>query len=321
MLYYLEVYCDSSFLRSVSFCKTVQSCRHGIMTRIEVKLDALPPMPVRAFLRANQGISNTIWKRIKNSGTFAINGVICNATQAKVKNGDTITYDILRPTDILPEDLPLDICYEDEWLLVINKPAGQLVHPTTKENSGTVGNALMHYFAAKGEAHAFHPVHRLDRDTSGLLLIAKEPQIQYQLSPKGCKNFKREYRAIIEGSLNPPDGLVDAPIARALPSIILRKVSPDGQPARTHYRTIKQGKGFSLIELELETGRTHQIRVHMAHLGHPLLGDDLYGGRMDIIQRQALHAFRLTFHHPMTGEQLVITAPPPADFLRIAADF
>ncbi len=291
------------------------------MTRIEVKLDALTPMPVRAFLKAHQGISNTIWKRIKNSGTFAINGVICNATLASVKNGDIITYDILRPTDILPEDLPLDIRYEDEWLLIINKPAGQLVHPTTKESSGTVGNALMHYFAVKGEAHAFHPVHRLDRDTSGLLLVAKEPQIQYQLSPKGCKNFQREYQAIIQGELTPAAGLIDAPIARALPSIILRKVSPDGQSARTHYRTVKTNGELSLIELQLETGRTHQIRVHMAHLGHPLLGDDLYGGNMDFIQRQALHAFRLRFKHPMTGENLSITAPPPADFLRITADF
>ena len=291
------------------------------MTRIEVKLDALTPMPVRAFLKAHQGISNTIWKRIKNSGTFAINGVICNATLASVKNGDIITYDILRPTDILPEDLPLDIRYEDEWLLIINKPAGQLVHPTTKESSGTVGNALMHYFAVKGEAHAFHPVHRLDRDTSGLLLVAKEPQIQYQLSPKGCKNFQREYQAIIQGELTPAAGLIDAPIARALPSIILRKVSPDGQSARTHYRTVKTNGELSLIELQLETGRTHQIRVHMAHLGHPLLGDDLYGGNMDFIQRQALHAFRLSFKHPMTGENLSITAPPPADFLRITADF
>lgn len=290
------------------------------MTRIEVTLDnALTPMPVKAFLRAHTGISNTIWKRIKNSGTFAINGVICNATQALVKNGDVITYDILRPTDIIPEDLPLDIRYEDEWLMVINKPAGQLVHPTTKESTGTVGNALMHYFAAKGEAHAFHPVHRLDRDTSGLLLIAKEPQIQYQLSPKGSKNFQREYQAIIEGELVPGEGTIDAPIARALPSIILRKVSPEGQPARTHYRTIKTSGTLSLIELELETGRTHQIRVHMAHLGHPLLGDDLYGGNVELLKRQALHAFRLSFNHPMTGEKLIITAPPPADFLRVMA--
>lgn len=291
------------------------------MTRIEVTLhDALTTMPVKAFLKAYAGISNTIWKRIKNSGTFAINGTNANAARSNVKNGDIITYDILRPSDIEAEDLPLDIRYEDKWLLVINKPAGQLVHPTTKECHGTVGNALMHYFAAKGESHAFHPVHRLDRDTSGLLLIAKEPQIQYLLSPKGCKNFKREYQAIIEGQLTPSAGIIDAPIARALPSIILRKVAPEGQPARTHYRTITTNSRLSLIQLELETGRTHQIRVHMAHMGHPLLGDDLYGGNMDLIRRQALHAFRLSFKHPMTGKELLITAPPPADFLQIVTD-
>lgn len=292
------------------------------MTRIEVTLDnALTSMPVKAFLKAHTGISNTIWKRIKNSGTFAINGKNANAARSEVKNGDIITYDILRPSDIIAEDLPLDIRYEDEWLLIINKPAGQLVHPTTKESTGTVGNALMHYFAAQGEAHAFHPVHRLDRDTSGLLLVAKEPQIQYLLSPKGCKNFQREYQAIIEGQLMPSAGTIDAPIARALPSIILRKVSPEGQAARTHYCTSRTNGKLSLLELQLETGRTHQIRVHMAHLGHPLLGDDLYGGNMELIQRQALHAFRLTFNHPMTGEKIVITAPPPADFLRIVDDF
>ncbi|SHK71970.1 23S rRNA pseudouridine1911/1915/1917 synthase [Selenomonas ruminantium] len=290
------------------------------MTRIEVTLDnALTSMPVRAFLKAQTGISNTIWKRIKNSGTFAINGVNANAARSEVKDGDIITYDILRPSDIEAEELPLDIRYEDEWLLVINKPAGQLVHPTTKESHGTVGNALMHYFAAKGESHAFHPVHRLDRDTSGLLLVAKEPQIQYLLSPKGCKNFKREYQAIIEGQLTPSAGTIDAPIARALPSIILRKVDPEGQPARTHYRTSKTNGQFSLLELELETGRTHQIRVHMAHMGHPLLGDDLYGGNMEWIQHQALHAFRLSFRHPMSNKDLVITAPPPEDFQQISA--
>ncbi len=291
------------------------------MTNIKVTLDsALTSMPVKAFLKAQQGISHTIWKRIKNSGTFAINGELCKATLAKVKTGDIITYNILRPSDIIPEDIPLDVRYEDEWLLIVNKPAGQLVHPVPQENHGTLGNAILHWYAVHGEEHAFHPVHRLDRDTSGLVLIAKEPQLQYLLSPKGEKNFTRQYLAVIKGTLSPAEGTVDAPIARALPSIILRKISPEGKPAITHYRTIKNNGEFSLLELTLETGRTHQIRVHMAHLGHPLLGDDLYGGNMDFIQRQALHAFRLSFRHPMTGENLVITAQPPADFLRITAD-
>ncbi|SFT40991.1 23S rRNA pseudouridine1911/1915/1917 synthase [Selenomonas sp. GACV-9] len=278
-------------------------------------------MPARAFLAQNQGISNTIWKRIKHSGTFRVNGELVNAARTELKNGDIVTYDILRPSNITAEDLPLDIHYEDEWLLVINKPAGQLVHPTTQEAHGTLANAVLFHYEQQGEAHAYHPVHRLDRETSGLVLIAKQPQIQYKLSPKGVKTFHREYLALIPGELTPPAGTVDAPIARALPSIILRKVAPDGQFARTHYETIRTNHERSLVHLTLETGRTHQIRVHMAHLGHPLLGDDLYGGTRELINRQALHACRLSFTHPMTGEAIVVTAPLPADMQRIVSAF
>ncbi len=290
------------------------------MTTISVLLDeALTPMPVKAFLKQNQGISNTIWKRIKHSGTFCINGVLVNAARAMISTGDTITYDILRPSNIEAEDLPLDVRYEDEWLLIINKPAGQLVHPTTQEPHGTLGGAVMYWYQQHGEAHAFHPVHRLDRETSGLVLIAKQPQVQYQLSPKGIKQFHREYQAIIAGQLVPAAGLIDAPIARALPSIIQRKVAPDGKSARTHYKTIESNGQLSLIQLTLETGRTHQIRVHLAHLGHPLLGDDLYGGSCELINRQALHAFRLSSIHPMTGQPICITSPLPADMTQIVS--
>ena len=292
------------------------------MTTISVLLDeALTPMPVKAFLKQNQGISNTIWKRIKHSGTFRINGVLVNAARAMIRTGDTIAYDILRPSNIEAEDLPLDVRYEDEWLLIINKPAGQLVHPTTQEPHGTLGGAVMYWYQQHGEAHAFHPVHRLDRETSGLVLIAKQPQVQYQLSPKGIKQFHREYQAIIAGQLVPPAGLIDAPIARALPSIIQRKVAPDGKPARTHYKTIASNGRLTLIQLTLETGRTHQIRVHLAHLGHPLLGDDLYGGCCQQISRQALHAWKLQFTHPVTGKNIQITAPLPDDMTHILSSF
>ena len=290
------------------------------MTRIAVTLpEKLATMPVRAFLSQTQGISNTIWKRIKHSGTFCVNGKLANAARTDLINGDIITYNIVRPSNIQAENLPLDIRYEDDWLLVVNKPAGQLVHPTTQESGGTLGNAILCHYEQQKEEHAYHPVHRLDRETSGLVLIAKQPQIQFKLSPKGIKSFCREYLALIPGRLTPPDGIVDAPIARALPSIILRKVSPEGKPARTHYETIKTNGRLSLIHLTLETGRTHQIRVHMAHLGHPLLGDELYGGAPELIRRQALHAFRLSFVHPMTGENLVITAPLPEDMNRIVS--
>lgn len=295
------------------------------MTSWQVKLPEGEIWPARQYLRQVLGISGTIWKRIKHSGTFTHNGVPANATRTQVGNGDTIAYDILRPSDIEPEDLPLDIRYEDDFLVIVNKPAGQLVHPTTKEAHGTLGNALLAWYARHGEHHAFHPVHRLDRDTSGLVLIAKEPQVQYQLTTgrDGKKAFTREYLALIEGTLTPASGLIDAPIARALPSIILRKVAPPpaGKEARTHYETVRTNGKLSLLHLMLDTGRTHQIRVHLAHLGHPLLGDDLYGGSCTLLSRQALHAWRLSFRHPMTHEFVVVTAPLPSDMQRIAADF
>jgi 23S rRNA pseudouridine1911/1915/1917 synthase len=146
--------------------------------------------------------------------------------------------------------------------------------------------------------------------------------VQYLLTAKdGTKRFHREYLAIVEGRPKPPEGLIDAPIARALPSIILRKVSPEGKEARTHYKTLssieREGKLLSLIELKLETGRTHQIRVHMSYLGHPLLGDDLYGGSLELMQRQALHACRLHFLHPITKEQIDVKAELPRDMQRL----
>ena len=291
------------------------------MTNITVKLPKNLTMPVKIYLKEHCGLSATIWKRIKHSGTFAINGIIANATQSIVKNSDVISYDILRPSNIEPEDLPLDIRYEDDWLLIVNKPAGMLVHPTTKEPHGTLGNAVIHYYQQKNTMHAFHPVHRLDRDTSGLVLIAKEPQIQYKLSPKGQKLFTRDYLAIVKGNLTPPAGTINAPIARALPSIILRKAAPEGKPACTHYQTLNVNNGLSLIKLRLETGRTHQIRVHMAHIGHPLIGDDLYGGDLNIITRQALHAYQLQFIHPMSHQSIAINAPMPPDMSRVLSAF
>ncbi len=290
----------------------------GSTTELRVELPAgLTVMSLRDYLQKQRGLSHTLWKRLKHSGTLRVNGEPAIAVRAVVHNGDRIAYDITRPSDIVPEPLPLDIRYEDDDLLIVNKPADMLVHPTTQEGHGTLGNAVLAHFASRGEVHAYHPIHRLDRDTSGLVLIAKQPEIQYQLSRGGTKHFTRDYLALISGHLTPASGLIDAPITRALPSIILRKVAPEGQPARTHYRTLRRyrhgDEELSLLLLRLETGRTHQIRVHLAHLGHPLLGDDLYGGSLELIPRQALHACRLQLVHPRTGENLDITAPLPED--------
>ncbi len=273
----------------------------------------LTEMPVRSFLK-QVGISTTHWKKVKFSETFRCNGeLISHPARLMVSGGDVVSWELSEKSNILPENLPLDIRYEDDFLLIVNKPCGQLVHPTNRELTGTLANAVLGYYATNGISVAFHPIHRLDRNTTGLVLIAKEPQLHHQLSPQGRKIFNREYLAIIHGVLSPFSGRMDYPIARDPKSIICRRVSPEGQRAVTYYETLSVSDAMSLLRLRLETGRTHQIRVHLSHLGHPLLGDDLYGGSRTLIGRQALHAFRLSFLHPVTKKNISAVADIPED--------
>lgn len=285
------------------------------MTEHIVTLPEGAEYPAKAYLMHTCGISSGLWKRIKHSGTFAVNGIPVIAARTMLHTGDIVSYELPIVSSVTPEQLPLVIVYEDADLLIIDKPAGQLVHPTTREAHGTVANAVRGLYEARGTTLDFHPCHRLDRNTTGLLLIAKHPEVQYQMAKQDT--LAREYLALIDGALTPPIGTIDAPIARALPSIILRRVAPDGKPARTHYRTEWTNAHHSLLRLHLETGRTHQIRVHLAHLGHPLLGDDLYGGRTDLIPRHALHSAQLTLTHPRTDERLSVESLLPEDMARI----
>lgn len=285
------------------------------MTEHIVTLPEGAECPAKAYLMHTCGISSGLWKRIKHSGTFAVNGIPVIAARTMLHTGDIVSYELPIVSSVTPEQLPLVIVYEDADLLIIDKPAGQLVHPTTREAHGTVANAVRGLYEARGMTLDFHPCHRLDRNTTGLLLIAKHPEVQYQMAKQDT--LTREYLALIDGALTPPIGTIDAPIARALPSIILRRVAPDGKPARTHYRTEWTNVHHSLLRLRLETGRTHQIRVHLAHLGHPLLGDDLYGGSKDLIPRHALHSVQLTLTHPRTGERLSAKSLLPEDMARI----
>ena len=285
------------------------------MTEHIVTLPEGAECPAKAYLMHTCGISSGLWKRIKHSGTFAVNGLPVIAARTMLHTGDIVSYELPIVSSVTPEQLPLAIVYEDNDLLIIDKPAGQLVHPTTKEAHGTVANAVFGLYEERGTRLDFHPCHRLDRNTTGLLLIAKHPEVQYQMAKQNT--LTREYLALIDGALTPPIGTIDAPIARALPSIILRCVSPNGKPARTHYQTEWTNGRHTLLRLRLETGRTHQIRVHLAHLGHPLLGDDLYGGRTDLIPHHALHSAQLTLTHPRTGERLSIASPLPNDMARI----
>lgn len=202
------------------------------------------------------------------------------------------------------------ICYEDDYLLIIDKPAGMLIHPTTTQPEGTLYNLVKAYYESRGLAHDIHPVSRLDKNTSGLVIFAKEPIIQFWLSRL---DITKEYLALVEGQLKEPTGIIDAPIARNLESIIERCVDfQRGKAAKTAYQVIKTFQDTSLVKLRLFTGRTHQIRVHMAYLGHPLVNDNLYGNKGPQA-RHALHAYRLVFRHPVGDFQLEITRGLPQD--------
>ena len=235
----------------------------------------------------------------------------------------TVLIDAPQPVDITPEDIPLDIVYEDAHLLVVNKPKGMVVHPAPGNYSGTLVNALMYHCGddLSGINGELRPgiVHRIDKNTSGLLAVAKSDIAHAGLSEQiKAHSFTREYLAICYGNLREDERTVDAPIGRHK---IDRKrmcvTQLNSKPAVTHIRVIERYSGFTYVRCILETGRTHQIRVHMAHIGHPLAGDDVYVPAKVIreLGGQCLHAYKLGFIHPVTGEYLEFTADPPESFV------
>ncbi|WP_316608143.1 RluA family pseudouridine synthase [uncultured Ruminococcus sp.] len=243
----------------------------------------------------------------------------------KTAVGDSIAVliDDPQPVDITPEDIPLDIVYEDAHLLVVNKPKGMVVHPAPGNYSGTLVNALMYHCGddLSGINGELRPgiVHRIDKNTSGLLAVAKSDIAHAGLSEQiKAHSFTREYLAICYGNLREDERTVDAPIGRHK---IDRKrmcvTQLNSKPAVTHIRVIERYSGFTYVRCILETGRTHQIRVHMAHIGHPLAGDDVYGPAKVIreLGGQCLHAYKLGFIHPVTGEYMEFTADPPESFV------
>lgn len=239
--------------------------------------------------------------------------------------GDILTVHIQEDHSsekILPVDLPLDIVYEDEDLLVINKPAGMPIHPSMNHYENSLANALAWYFTKQDKDFVFRCVNRLDKDTSGLTVVAKHfvsaGILSDMISNKTDSGFTREYLAIVRGNVKPLSGTINAPIARKEGSIMERQIDwEQGESAITHYQLISEKNGHSLVSLTLDTGRTHQIRVHMKYLGFPLIGDYLYHPDMELISRQALHSHRVCFTHPITGEQLDFSAPLPEDMAAI----
>lgn len=277
---------------------------------------------IDAYLAANTDLTRSKIQKLIKDGAVALNGKACKASSA-VCAGDSIR--ILVPEmdgDRLPEpeNIPLDVVYEDDDLAVINKPKGMVVHPAPGNPSGTLVNALLYRFQTlSGAGGEIRPgiVHRIDRMTSGLLVVAKNDFAHEALARQFAEHTAhREYLCLVHGNLKEDSGTVDAPIGRHKIDRKRMAVTEDGRRAVTHWHVLERFGTETILDVRLETGRTHQIRVHMAYIKHPILGDEVYGSPAPKLglNGQALHGYRLTFSHPRTGETMSFTAPLPDDF-------
>lgn len=280
-------------------------------------------MTIHSFLRLEKQFSRRILKAVKfDGGKITVNGTE-KTVRYVLNTGDYLQVQLPKEErgTIKAVDLPLDIVYEDDAILIINKQPGIATIPSFNHPKKTITNGVLAYYERNNIPYTVHIVTRLDRDTSGLLLIAKH-RYSHSLLAKAQQEgaVQRYYTAIVEGKFCKKKGKIDANIGRKEGSIIERKVRADGQYAITNYKVMKEMKNMSLVEINLETGRTHQIRVHMAWLGHPLVGDDLYGACAQLMRRQALHCSKLVFPHPITKKQVEIELPLPTDMEKLTSE-
>ncbi len=281
----------------------------------------------RVLSETVSGLSRSYLQKLFGQDRIRVNGEICREKKALASSGDTVTVEVPEPEkmDVAAEDIPLDIVYEDEDVLVVDKPAGMVVHPSPGHERGTLVNGLLYHCGDRLSSinGILRPgiVHRIDKDTSGLLMVTKNDQAHRALAAQlADHSITRRYRAIVLDNLKEDEGTIEGDIGRD-PGNRLRNavVVQGGKPAVTHYRVLERFGQYTYLEAELETGRTHQIRVHMAHIRHPLLGDSLYGPEKNKAGagRQMLHAAVLGFVHPTSGEYMEFESPLPEDFAKV----
>ena len=268
--------------------------------------------------KQDTGLTRSQLQKLISEGQVLVNGGVAKPSN-KVRAGDQVKLSVPppRPTQLVAQDIPVTVVYQDENLVVIDKPAGLAVHPGPGHPDQTLVNALLAMCPdIQGIGGEIRPgiVHRLDKDTSGLMMVAKTHQAHIDLSAQiKARQVTKGYLALVEGASAPLQGKVDAPVGRHPRRRTRMAVVVGGKEARTSYKVKEQFQGHSLLELYLETGRTHQIRVHLAHIGHPLVGDTVYGKASPLVERHFLHAFHLGFNHPVTGEPLEFQTGLPSD--------
>ncbi|TCI55980.1 RluA family pseudouridine synthase [Exiguobacterium sp. SH1S21] len=271
-------------------------------------------VPLRDFLMGDCGISRKMLTQVKHGGLILVNEEP-RTVRFDVSSGDEVTvhFPLEQPAETMVRSRrPLTVIYEDDYLLAVDKPAGIATIPSRLHPDDTLANAVLGYYERIGLHSAIHVINRLDRDTSGVVLFAKYAYVHHRFSELQKRGgLSRTYIALVEGLVERQT--IDAPIGRAEHSIMERVVTDDGQRAVTHVRHVESRGDYTALTIQLETGRTHQIRVHMRHIGHPLLGDTMYGGR-PVLARHALHSSSAAFDHPLTGESIVIEAAYPVDF-------
>lgn len=279
---------------------------------------------IKEILKCHFEISDRLLVKLKKHKKIFLNGIPSFVTTT-VKTNDIISIDLdfeEETENIVSTKMNLDILYEDEAFLILNKPFGIPVHPSILHFKDSLSNGVKYYFNSISLNKKIRPINRLDKDTSGIVIFAKNEYIQEALIKQMKNNtFKKEYFSILEGTLKESIGTINAPISRKEGSIIEREINENGDIAITHFELIKKftknNKKLSLVKFILETGRTHQIRLHSKHIGHPILGDSLYGSSSCLISRQALHAYKVTFIHPISKKEIIIEIDLPEDMKNI----